>query len=90
MLGDVIAAGITPSAAVPPTTATPVGAAAGKPPVRYTMRSTPARLVAMVFALVVLALNASFICLDPVFAFPVQGVLLLLLRLAPQASAFRS
>ena len=41
-------------------------------------------------ALVVLALNASFICLDPVFAFPVQGVLLLLLRFAPQASAFRS
>ncbi|MFY2786799.1 hypothetical protein [Rhodococcus sp. MALMAid1271] len=59
MLGDVIAAGVTPSAAVPPTTATPVGAAAGKPPVRYTMRSTPARLVAMVFALVVLALTVG-------------------------------
>ncbi|CCQ14961.1 Hypothetical membrane protein [Rhodococcus sp. AW25M09] len=59
MLGDVIAAGITPSAAVPPTTATPVGAAAGKPPVRYTMRSTPARLVAMGTALVILALTVG-------------------------------
>ncbi|WP_198289418.1 hypothetical protein [Rhodococcus sp. AW25M09] len=54
-----IAAGITPSAAVPPTTATPVGAAAGKPPVRYTMRSTPARLVAMGTALVILALTVG-------------------------------
>ncbi|MGB2718295.1 MAG: hypothetical protein WBF80_16360 [Rhodococcus sp. (in: high G+C Gram-positive bacteria)] len=54
-----IAAGITPSAAVPPTTATPVGVAAGKPPVRYTMRSTPARLVAMGIALVVLALTVG-------------------------------
>ncbi|MCJ0977700.1 hypothetical protein MTX35_08300 [Rhodococcus sp. ARC_M12] len=54
-----IAAGITPSAAVPPTTATPVGVAAGKPPVRYTMRSTPARLVAMGVALVVLALTVG-------------------------------
>ncbi|OZC47147.1 hypothetical protein CH286_13215 [Rhodococcus sp. WWJCD1] len=59
MLGDVIAAGITPSAAVPPTTATPVGTVAGKPPVRYTMRSTPARLVAMGTALVVLALTVG-------------------------------
>jgi hypothetical protein len=59
MLGCVIAAGITPSAAVPPTTATPVGVAAGKPPVRYTMRSTPARLVAMGIALVVLALTVG-------------------------------
>ena len=59
MIRDVIAAGVPPSAAVPPTTATPVGAAAGKPPVRYTMRSTPARLVAMVFALVVLALTVG-------------------------------
>ncbi|MCZ4563687.1 hypothetical protein O4160_22865 [Rhodococcus sp. IEGM 1401] len=54
-----IAAGITPSAAVPPTTATHVGAAAGKPPVRYTMRSTPARLVAMGTALVFLALTVG-------------------------------
>ncbi|WP_259468137.1 hypothetical protein [Rhodococcus sp. SBT000017] len=54
-----IAAGITPSAAVPPTTATHVGVAAGKPPVRYTMRSTPARLVAMGTALVVLALTVG-------------------------------
>ncbi|WP_256980450.1 hypothetical protein [Rhodococcus sp. 14-2496-1d] len=54
-----IAAGITPSAAVPPTTATHVGVAAGKPPVRYTMRSTPARLVAMGIALVVLALTVG-------------------------------
>ncbi|MBY4381675.1 hypothetical protein HQO24_09495 [Rhodococcus fascians] len=54
-----IAAGITPSAAVPPTTAPHVGAAAGKPPVRYTMRSTPARLVAMGTALVVLALTVG-------------------------------
>ncbi|WP_415973105.1 hypothetical protein [Rhodococcus sp. 077-4] len=54
-----IAAGITPSAAVPPTTATHVGATAGKPPVRYTMRSTPARLVAMGTALVVLALTVG-------------------------------
>ncbi|KZF08371.1 hypothetical protein CH256_14450 [Rhodococcus sp. 05-2254-6] len=59
MLGCVIAAGITPSAAVPPTTATHVGAAAGKPPVRYTMRSTPARLVAMGTALVFLALTVG-------------------------------
>ncbi|OZF31356.1 hypothetical protein CH296_14140 [Rhodococcus sp. 14-2496-1d] len=59
MLGCVIAAGITPSAAVPPTTATHVGVAAGKPPVRYTMRSTPARLVAMGIALVVLALTVG-------------------------------
>ncbi|RMB78508.1 hypothetical protein AYK61_20845 [Rhodococcus sp. SBT000017] len=59
MLGCVIAAGITPSAAVPPTTATHVGVAAGKPPVRYTMRSTPARLVAMGTALVVLALTVG-------------------------------
>nr|WP_314144623.1 hypothetical protein [uncultured Rhodococcus sp.] len=54
-----IAAGITPSAAVPPTTATHVGVAAGKPPVRYTMRSTPARLVAMGTALVFLALTVG-------------------------------
>ncbi|MFI8568497.1 hypothetical protein ACIGGF_18260 [Rhodococcus sp. NPDC078407] len=54
-----IAAGTTPSAAVPPTTATPVGAAAGKPPMRHTMRSTPARLVAMGLALVVLSLTVG-------------------------------
>lgn len=59
MLGLVTTAGTTPSAAVPPTTTPYVDADSGKPPVRYTVRSTPARLVAMGTALVVLALTVG-------------------------------